>query len=257
MNNEALIDTVLDRYFEKQITPQDAIQALQLADVDDPESTLQGYHAAFVAVQRYEVVETVAAVHRSYMMSQSFLPRDTAQTVSYDWRRPLRLTLKVASVVLVLMASWLGYQTLSVNSDNVFKEFYQPYTISTQRDATATGDDDLVSLVRSRKYQEAVQVYQKMKPVSSREKFLGGYAALEAGDYQMAIQSFNDILANNLSQSVKLYNDEAEFYLGLAYIKAGQSGDAIPIFQRIFDDPGHTYHERVSSWDLFRLKRLD
>jgi tetratricopeptide (TPR) repeat protein len=257
MSNEALIDTVLDRYFEKQISPQEAIQALQLADVDEPESTLQGYHTAFVAVQRYEVVETVAAVHRSYMMSQSFVRRDTAQTVSYNWRRPLGLTLKVASVVLVLMASWLGYQTLTVNNDEVFKEFYQPYTISTQRDATTAGDDDLVSLVRSRKYQEAVQFYQKMKPISSREKFLGGYAALETAEYQLAIQCFTEILANNPTQSLKLYNDEAEFYLGLTYIKAGQPGNAIPLFQRIYDDPGHTYHERVTSWDLFRLKRLD
>lgn len=257
MSNETLIDTILDRYFEKQIGEDEAIQALQLADVEDPVSTLQGYHAAFVAVQRFQVAETVAAVHRSYMISQSFLPTETAKTVSYNWRQRSGMMLKVASIVLVLMASWLGYQAISVNSEEAFREFYQPYTISTQRDATPSGDDDLVNLVRSGKYQEAVQLYQQMQPLSTREKFLGGYAALEASAYPLAIQSFTDILANNTSQSLKLYNDEAEFYLGLAYIKAGEAGKAIPLFQRIYDDPGHTYHERVSYWDLFRLKRLD
>ena len=257
MSNEALIDTILDRYFEKQIGEDEAIQALRLADVEDPVSTLQGYHAAFVAVQRFEVVETVAAVHRSYMISQSFLPSENTKTVSINWRQRSGMILKVASVILILMASWLGYQAVSVNNEEAFREFYQPYTISTQRDATASADDDLVNLVRSQKYQEAVQLYQRMQPVSTREKFLGGYAALEASAYDIAIQSFTEILANNRSQSLKLYNDEAEYYLGLTYIKSGQAVKAVPLFQRIHDDAGHTYHERVSAWDLFRLKRLD
>lgn len=257
MSNETLLDTILDRYFEKQIGEDEAIQALQLADVEDPVSTLQGYHAAFVAVQRFQVAETVASVHRNYMISQAFEPGDSAEIVSVNWRQRFGMLLKAASVILILVASWLGYQAISVDNEEAFRKFYQPYTISTQRDATPSADNDLVNLVRSKKYPEAVQLYQRMRPTSAREKFLGGYAALEASAYEIAIQNFTDILANNRFQSLKLYNDEAEYYLGLTYIKSGHAGKAVPLFQRIHDDPGHTYHERISGWDLFRLKRLD
>jgi hypothetical protein len=63
-------------------------------------------------------------------------------------------------------------------------------------------------------------------------------------------------LNENRSGGKKVLNDDAEFYLALAYLKKGETKKSTDIFQKIHDNKNHLYNDQVTDLFLFRLKLL-
>jgi tetratricopeptide (TPR) repeat protein len=110
---------------------------------------------------------------------------------------------------------------------------------------------------KDKDYKAVIKTWQSLRGANNREKFLAASAFHETGDYQQAVNVLQQIVQNNSQTGNRLYNDEAEFYLGLSYLKMKNNKAAYNYFKKIRDNPNHTFHERVSRWTITRLKWLN
>ena len=103
-------------------------------------------------------------------------------------------------------------------------------------------------------YEESVQRGSETKPSSVKEKFMQAQTYLRTGDTEMAILTFAEILNSNSLTPEKILNDDAEYYLALAYLKSDQPQNALPVLEKINSDHRHLYNDQVSVWYLLKVK---
>jgi tetratricopeptide (TPR) repeat protein len=176
------------------------------------------------ALKAYGLKQDIQRIHKE-MMQQLPGKRSIAPV------KPLfGLWNKIAAAILVLIIGTIAFVYFDSTSENLFRSNYVAYEESPQR-----GNETASS--------------------ATREKFLQGQAFLKSGDHDKAILAFSEILAgNNNKSSEKILNDDAEYYLALSYLDADQPENALPIFQKIHDNPDHLYNDEVSSWYLLKLR---
>ena len=130
-------------------------------------------------------------------------------------------------LIIVLAAGILVYMNSTPAS--LFSDKYVPYEESTQRGNAPSASD-------------------------IKTRFTEGQTFLRNGDPEKAILLFAQILNTNSTAPQKILNDDAEYYLALAYLKADQPENALPLLQKIHDDRNHLYHDEVTGWYLMKVK---
>ena len=103
-------------------------------------------------------------------------------------------------------------------------------------------------------YHESAQRGNELPASETRNLFLEAQQMLHQGNAEKAINLFSDIVAKNVNSSQKVLNDDAEYYLALAYLKAGQPGNALVILRKIKNDKNHLYNDKVTDWFMLRVK---
>lgn len=261
MNPEINTDQALDEYISGKMTYAETELLLTGANVPEAGALIALHKAAAVAIQRNEVIRQVKKVHETFLAGQlspatAPLPADTGKVkirkISF-----LRWTAAAAAAIIVLISSWYIYQMNAASSSKLYSEMYQAYNVNTNRnefDQVAT--HDMVQQYRDKNYKTVISIFQSLPVSTNREKFLTAMAFQETGDYNKAADLLELIIRENQLSGSRLYNDEAEFYAGLNYLKMKKNNLAFTIFQKIYKTPGHTFHERVSKWTMTRLKWL-
>ena len=81
-------------------------------------------------------------------------------------------------------------------------------------------------------------------------------AHLQQQQYGQAIERFKALQQANELRDKPLFEQEADYYLALAYLGGGRLGDAYPLFEKINKTPRHLYHQNVTDQDLWKLSLL-
>lgn len=255
MSNEIYIDKLLDDLVAGKISHQELGQELLAQGVANPEEEIALHCAAAAAIQRQGWIAQVQKVNGEFAT-------DSRTIRMHQVLRPMRKTIqwmvRIAAVVILLAGVWIAFQYTTNSSERLYSEIYQPYNINTQR---GNGDEvqtphNMVEEYRNNNYGNVIKTFRNLPASSNREKFLAASAYHETGDYPNAVALLNEILEENKVQRNRLYNDEAEYLLGLSYLRLDNAAKALPLLERIHDDPYHTFHERVSRWTIIRLKWL-
>lgn len=259
MNNELYIEQLLDDYLQKKLPRTDTASLLQKQGIDDTETEIDLHHAAAITLQRYSVLQQVHSVHRHFLQQQSDTNVNSsgikARVVNMN---PVKWILRIAAAVILIVGIWFAYLYNSTTSTALYAEIYQPYNVNTDRaNVEEIIPHNMIQEFKEKNYTTVIETYLNLSMTNNREKFLAAVAYQETGNNTEAINLLNQILRFNKQQQSRLYNDEAEFYLALNYLKTEKAKQAIPIFQKIYDDPGHTFHERISKSSLRKIKWLD
>jgi tetratricopeptide (TPR) repeat protein len=206
-------------------------------------------------LQRNALRRQVGSVHRAFIAGNEAASAPS-QAITH---RPaklfsLRFTLRVAASILLLVSVGFIYLYSTTTTGNAYTELYQPYTINTDRGFADPVPHDMVREFQAGDYDKVIRSFEALGATNNREKFLAAFSYLEKGNTDQAIQHLRSILEYNQSTGTRLYQDEAEFYLALAYLKKGDSKEALAWLTLIQQDPAHTFHARVDSWTVRRLK---
>lgn len=208
------------------------------------EQLQQEHQVAAVAIQRYQVLQQLQQVHRAHIQKQS-----GGRVISMK-----RAWMRIAAVLILVVGGTLVYQYQSNSPEIIYGEMYSTYYIDKNRGTATNGSDEMVNAFRSGDYEKVTRLFGGLAAPAQRELFLAGNAFIETGAPGKAIDLFNRIREYNGKTGEKLYQDEAEYYLGLAYLKAGKDKQALEIFHSIRKDRNHTYYDKINGWLLFRLK---
>jgi tetratricopeptide (TPR) repeat protein len=250
MNNN-ITPEMLIRYLDNELdASQRQLIESQLPTDPGLQQQLERLQLAKQAFTQFARRQQVSSIHAEMMRD---LPSAQAKPVAPV--RYLRATMRIAALllVLILIAGVVQYSLL--DADRLYRSHYDAYTLGTTRDNTNI--PPLEQAYRRNDMQQVIALYESS--ADSRQPadhFLAGQAYLAIDNPQKAITAFEAQLQANESRTPKPYQDDAEYYLALAWVKSGRADKALPLFQQIHDQKAHAYNREVSSWYLMQLRWL-
>jgi tetratricopeptide (TPR) repeat protein len=173
--------------------------------------------------------------------------------------RPARIAfmprlMRVAAIVVFVLGMVTLYQYLRLSSANLFTESFHSFSLRETRGAGSTlglkeayskGQTDLVLIL-----------FRQSPSPSLEDYFLTGNAFLDLDRPKDAIKCFQQVQKLNQQQQTHILGDDTEYYLAMSYLDNRQAALALPIFEKIHDDPAHLYHDKVGGWFVFKLHWL-
>ncbi|MGZ5247997.1 MAG: hypothetical protein ACXWCR_12890 [Flavitalea sp.] len=258
MRNEQYINDLLDEYLEQKKSRKDVIFLLQQHGVEDAAEEINLHHAATAALQRYNIIQQVNKVHLNFVQTSEIkLKGRNDSSLKVLWRQPVKLMLRVAAILFIVVSTLFVYTIFNTSSNDIYADTYQAYNVNIDR---ATFEEivphSMVSQFQDKNYAAVIETYKSLTVTNNREKFLTAIAYQETKSYPQAVDLLRQILAFNQQRNSRLYNDEAEFYLGLNLLKLDNHQEALPLFRKIYNDQNHTYNERISKTTLWKIKWL-
>lgn len=259
MNNELYIEQLLDDYLLQKKPLTDTAFLLQQQGIGDAVAEIELHQAAAISLQRYSIFKQVQSVHRHFLPTQSGIHANTPVTkASVVNMNPVKWFLRIAVAIILVLGIWFAYLYNSTTSTTLYAEIYQPYNVNTDRaNIEEIIPHNMVQEFKEKNYKVVIKTYEGLGTTNNREKFLAAVSYQEIGQNAEAINLLNQILEFNRQQQSRLYNDEAEFYLALNYLKTKNIKQAIPLFTKLYNDPGHTFHERIKKSTLKKMEWLD
>jgi len=204
------------------------------------------------AIRQYGLQQQVASLHRQMMQEFSQAPvKKMPQS-----RRTLRYVLSIAASILLLVVGYMGYQFINLSAEKLYSSNYAHYDLSATRGAAPESVTAADKAYQEGNYREVVRLAATGTDQSSRSYFLAGASALELKDYTGAVSYFNKVLELNRTTGEKKFNDDAEYYLALTYIRTRDLDYALELLNKIKDDPEHTYNSKVSRSLIRKVKML-
>ena len=145
---------------------------------------------------------------------------------------------------------------LTNSHDRLFASQYQTYRINVDRASGSSVNEPLVQSYQDGKYNEVIEDFRRLGTQSVTDRMIAAFAYMEVNNYQAAIPLLDQVIRSNVITGEKLYQDEAEYYLALSYLKTKQVERSFQLFNKIYIDNEHTFNGRVNKWFMMRLKWL-
>ena len=172
------------------------------------------------SLKAYGLKQDIARIHNEMMPS---LGKRTPVRSLFSYAN------RIAAAILILLVS-TGIVVYVISTPSaLFKSSYEPYRESAQRGNVTTASE-------------------------TKNRFMEGQKMLQEGNADKAINIFDEIISRNAHATDKTLNDDAEYYLALAYLKANKPGNALIILRRIYSNKEHLYNDKVSDWFMLRAK---
>jgi hypothetical protein len=239
-------DELIVQYLDGLLSPdQHARVAARLLTDKEWQQAYERLNLAMASVHYYGIRQEVAAVH------QQFLQQHSKQQSRAGLVRTLRIVTAAAAIILFFFISFKGYQFYMLSSDKVYEELYVSYQVPVTRAAEPALFTPISAAFARKDYRSVDSLRKKIKNLTPDDQLLTGIAALEKQDFSRAIKQLQP-----LDSAGNAVQEDAQFYLTLAWIKNGDYDLAIEMMERIHDNPAHAYHKLVSSGEIRDVQML-
>jgi tetratricopeptide (TPR) repeat protein len=165
--------------------------------------------------------------------------------------RLFRSVLAIIAAILLVAVGIFVWQFYSLSPSRIFKANYQPYILSeVNHDSTMTE-----TLFREKRYYELAKS-KNTENFTARDIFLQSMSWLQLYNYDKAITGLKKIIDNNQATGTHIMNDEAEYYLALSFIADKDFDLALPLLNKMYNNPDHAYHDKISAKLIRQVKML-
>ena len=240
--------TLLIKYLDAELDNSEKT-ALETAlrSNESLQQELDNLRFARQAVASLGLRRQVAAFHSTYTAAQQapVVPMRSSRRFSY-------YALRVAAVALVAVTLTFFYQYFSFSADQFYASHYEGYTLGTSRGTQEASP--LEQSFRECNYAAVLTSFTQLNAPDAAAHFYAGLAALETNDLNRASELLNGVMEKNKAFQTSTFQEEAEYYLALTYIKLQLPAKALPLVEKIQADPRHLYHGKFSRWDLLQLR---
>jgi len=248
MNNSDEPNPTMIRYLDGELTGTELAEFERLLESDLAlQAEFENLQIAKLAVVNYGLKSQVAAVHRTMMDEFKQAAPKPIKSGLYPF---VRATMRIAAVLFGFVLLFGGYQFATVSSSKLFTDNNLPYDVSVARGAAAPSIIEEAYVKHH--FSSAANALGANPAPTVKDQFIGAQAYLAAKQPAMAIKHFKQLLNKGAGD----FKDDAEYYLGLSYLANNQPAEAKPLFEKIYHNPDHIYHTRVTYWTLLRLKLL-
>lgn len=250
MNNNITPDMLI-RYMDNELTAEERLQVeKELADPQVSEQ-LHKLQLAKQAFKQYARKQQVAAIHKEMLGEQGKAAPAIGPLERPDrWRTAMRVAAGI--ILLLVVAGIVQYSVL--DNERLYYSQYQAFSLGTAR--AENNISPMEAAFRNHDDQSVIRLYRDADSLAVTDHFLAGQSFLASDDAANAIAAFEKQLTVNNALDFKPYQDDTEYYLALAYLKAGDVLRALPLFRKINKQPSHAYHREVSDWYLLKLEWL-
>jgi tetratricopeptide (TPR) repeat protein len=249
-NNFTNNDELLMAYLDSEMTEsQKSNFESQLAA--DPELMLRLNNLLYAreAIHQYGIKQQVAVLHAE-MMQQLQPP---VRSIS-PLKKIYRLTAVAAAAILLFVTGYWFLHNQPVSAETIYSDNYTVYEMPITRGGTELSA--MEDAYQNKNFALVLTLANKTVVMEPSGLFLAGAAAMEIKEFDKAITNFNSLLQNNKSTNSVSYNDEAEYYLALAYLKKDNYKEAFHLFAKINANKEHTFHAKATDKLLAKIKKL-
>jgi tetratricopeptide (TPR) repeat protein len=251
MNNNSTNTDLLIQYMDGELQGDDLRAAEQKIAADRQLGIkLEQLGLAKAAITSYGLKKRVGSIHAEMMKELDA----AAAPPRIGIRRIMQYTLRIAAMLVIVIGATALYQFFAATPQQLFSDNYTPFSLHETRGSA--GSSAVESLYKKGDFNGAMAAFSTVSTPVAGDYFLNGCAALSVGNAPEAIRSFLSLQQKNAANNTHLFEEDASYYLGLAYLRNNEPAKALPIFEHIHADPGHPYHRKISSWWLQKLQRL-
>jgi len=241
----------LTRYLDGEMGITERQDFERLLEINEHlRNELNDLRSAKEAIIIYGLKENVSKLHKGMMKE---LRNETP--VRNIRRRTIRYTLAIASGLALIIAGYLAFRFFTLSSEKLYSEQYSAFELTVVRDQSQK-QSTIQKLYSEKDYKAVIEEKSKMAAVPTTDLFVSGLSYLELNEPTSAINIFNEVFSRNKISGEKIYQDEAEFYLALAYLKIKEYDKAIELMNKIHNDPQHPYHKKFSTSFIRKVKML-
>lgn len=252
MISNTQIDKKLDDYLNG-LTDYNELEILfKKEGVHNTQELIAEHKLASLAVQHYNLFQQVQQVHLQF--ANKIAETQVAPEAKIIRMSPAKTFMRMAAVLVVLLGCVTAYQYITSTGNSFYKNFNENYTISIVRGTEKPGE--IVEAYQKGNYKRTAELFSQINNPGNRELFLAANSFIQLNNTTKAIELYQRILTNNQTTSQKFYQDEAEYYLAMAYLKNNETQKALPILTKINGDTNHTYHDKIDKWTLWKMKWL-
>lgn len=156
----------------------------------------------------------------------------------------------VAAFIVIFLGINIFFHTYSNSNSKIYNEFYKPAegTSGTIRSATNAQEqmiDQAFTMMSIKEYGKALKLFSDILDKDNSNpaaNFYAGTIYQMKGMYTDAIQAYNKVI----EQGDNLFIEQADWYLGLCYLKVNQHDKAVHQFRRISRLNGYYCQQSVS-----------
>jgi len=167
-------------------------------------------------------------------------------------RNLYRNTMRVAVCILLFAAGATIFRYVRLSSSSLYNAYYSSYELNTSRDASIT--DPIEQAYIEKNWPEVLTRFSTTKERNNKIDFLVGMASLELKKFDDAIAHFEQVMATNSTSHTDYFEDEAEYYLAIAWLATSKVNEAMPILERIKSNKDHLYYQKVSKMSFTDLR---
>lgn len=194
-------------------------------------------------VRYYGIRQQVAGIHTEMMQE---MRAETPVRRINPIKRVMRYGMAAAASVIFVLFAWQAYVFYELSPEKLYAEQYQSFDISVSRDADAVVTE-IEKLYGNKQFTDVTHRYEAGLVFEAKDKLLSGVSFLETGNAAKAITVLRQLIAENKAATKPAFNDEAEYYLALSYVRNKDYDAAIALINSIRANKDHLYHDRFSS----------
>lgn len=196
-----------------------------------------------------------SALHARVSAIREQMQQGRLSSVSRPAVRPIRIALRIAAAALLVLGTWIVYKFATVTPAGFFKDYYASYELSTSRSNSKVSS--IEQAYRNKNWEQVILAFNTLPVKTNKDHFLAGIATLELKQFTNAIEHFTAVMDSNSQTGDNYFQDEAEYYLALAYLAIDEKDNALPILKKIKADNSHLYNQRVKEMSGTDLKVLE
>jgi hypothetical protein len=242
MNNDLPNDELLMRYLDGELSEEEHGQfELEMQNNTELNDRVRNLRIAIEAVRQAGTDEKIRGLHGK-MMRTALNDEKADRPV----RKIIRITMGIAASIVLLVAA-LGIYTYQLSSEKTFDDHFLNYSSFTSRGSEAS---IIPELFRKGNYQQVINE-ARSATVSSSDKIMLAISYLNLNQASSALPLLTELKKD------ERFQQDAEYYLGMAYLKNNEPGLALDELKKIHNNPKHSYHLQVSDGLIRELRLLN
>lgn len=248
---EELLDRiVLGRFDDEEISAM-----IPAEEQEDFLNELALHRSAAAIIQRHSIIEQVRTVQDSFLEKYRETKKEGDEAYKWNGRYIVRSFIGIAAAFIITCSIIVLYWFNGNTGEKLFSERYKPYRVNVER-SDANSNSPIVRQYLQENFNQVIVAHENTPATTARDKMVAASAYLHESRYDEAIKLLSDIISQNLATGNRLYNDEAEYYLALSYLKKKETGKAVQLFEKIYADKEHTFNSEIDWWFITRVKWL-
>lgn len=251
MNGNSTHTEKLIQYLDGELQGEE-LESLKinLANDQSLQEELDNLKLAREAAGRYGLKSKINDIHKEMMLEM----KQDKPAKSTVLKMFAQTGLRIAAVLVVLVGLSALYQYFTTSPEKLFSENYQPFSIHETRGAPV--NSRLLENYKHGNMDSVIMDFNSLRAPEPEEYILTGIAFLESNQPEKAIGTFNKLIQQNAVSKTDFFQDDAEYYLAMSYLKNREPQKALPILEKIQADPSHPYNSKLSKWFILKVKSL-